>query len=122
MQKFYDRKRKYSYLGSRMHFFRVLWINDFRSAGFEVRSSKNKILDYNDIVVEEDNPVKFLSYPERLIIYYQSTEPAGYINFLKEEVQFDRSGYFDPLGISWEGLIVRKRIADWLPYEYAPAK
>ena len=48
--------------------------------------------------------------------------PAGYINYLKDMAYFDKSGYFDPLSIAWDGEMAQQRIADQLPYEYKISK
>jgi hypothetical protein len=114
----YERKRKNAYPGSRMQFFRALWNNNLESEGFTIKDSADRILGYSDVVYQQDSLMKFLQYPEKLVIYYQTNIPAGTINFKEEEVFFDKNGYFDPFGISWEGQIAKQRIGDWLPYEY----
>jgi hypothetical protein len=48
-------------------------------------------------------------------IYFASV----YFNGTFVGTHSDQNGYFDPLGISWEGEMARQRIADWLPYEYS---
>lgn len=119
---YYNNNRRAAYLGSKMQFFRSLWSNNSDTAGFEVRDPGDKILNYNNIVIEEDQQRKLLMYPEKLVLYYHSSLPAGYINFLKRGAYFDKSGYFDPLSIAWEGQMARQRIADQLPYEYTISK
>jgi hypothetical protein len=114
-----ERRRRFTYLGSRTHFFRALWANDIRSSGFVIRSLQNVNLNYRDIVSEEDNQKKFLSFRENLVIYHYTNSGSSYVVFLKDHVYFDSNGYFDPSGISWEGEMARQRIADWLPYEYS---
>jgi hypothetical protein len=115
----FERKRKTVYLGSRMHFFRILWADDLKSSGFVIRNSAGENLTYQDIVKNKDARVKFLQYPENLKICYYTKEPISKLIFLKQQVFFDSNGYFDPSGISWEGAMVKQRIADWLPYEYS---
>jgi len=114
----YERRRKYAYLGSRMHFFRALWANNLKSAGFTIRNGMNDQLNYHDVVKLQNNQAKYLSYMENLLVEYYSREP-GYIVFLKGMVFFDRNGYFDASGISWEGEMAKQRVADWLPFEYS---
>jgi hypothetical protein len=123
----YERRRKESYLGSRMHFFRALWADELDSAGFSVENSSGKYLNYKDIVEVSDpdslsNQSKFLRYPEKLSILYNSR--LTNIIFLKEKVCFDRDGYFDQIGmsISWEGQMMSRRVGDMLPYSYKPGK
>jgi hypothetical protein len=114
----FERRRKYVYLGSRMQFFRALWENNLDSAGFFALDSSFAKLNYNKIVIQTDS-LKYLKYPENLGISYYTRFPTSYIIFLKEYVYFDKNGYFDPSGISWEGKMSKQRIADWLPYEYS---
>jgi hypothetical protein len=117
-KQFFERKRKYAYLGSRMHFFRTLWLDDLKSSGFKVRNSADQNLNYSDIVIQEDDHKKFLKYSGDLGICYYTKVPISTIDFLKDRVYFDETGYFDPSGIGWEGAMAQLRIADWLPYEY----
>ena len=117
----YERKRKATYLGSRMNFFRALWIDDLNSDGFTVKNSANETLKYNKIVFQQDSRTKFLRYPGSLgVAYYSTSEPKSFIIFLKDRVFFDANGYYDPTAIIWEGEMAQKRIADWLPFEYTP--
>ncbi len=114
----FERKRKSAYLGSRMHFFRALWVDDLNSAGFTIKNSANETIKYQKFVIQKDNRTKYLRYPGGLGICYYSKVPTSYIVFLKENVFFDQNGFFDPSGISWEGVMAQQRIADCLPYEY----
>lgn len=109
-------KRKRAYVGSRMHFFRALWADDLYSTKFTIHNPAGDQLSYKDIVIVSPMDTKFLTYPESLVIYY--AEKWSRINFKSEYVYFDRDGYFDPLGIGWEGELGKKRIGDSLPYEY----
>ena len=116
---FYERRRKNAFLGSRLHFFRALWIDDLNSAGFTVKNSANETLNYSKIVYQQDSRTKYLKYHGSLGIEYYSKQPTSFINFLKERVFFDANGYFEPNGIIWEGEMSRDRIADMLPYDYS---
>ena len=118
-KQYFERKRKLAYLGSRIHFFRSLWINDLNSAGFTVRNSANEIISYEKIVFQKDNHTKYLKYPGGLGISYYTKQPTSFIVFLKESVFFDPNGYFESDGIIWEGEIARQRIADLVPYDYS---
>jgi hypothetical protein len=113
-----ERRRKQAYLGSRMQFFRALWANDLKSTAFIVRNLYNETLEYKNIVYDKEGSRKYLQYHENLGICYYSGMPTSTIIFLKPRVYFDKNGYYDPTGISWEGDLVKQRIADWLPYEY----
>jgi len=113
----FERRRKHTYLGSRMHFFRTLWSNDLLFSGFTVSSSKHNNLKYKNLVTQDDNHKKFLNYNKKVLgIGYNSN--LSYITFLKSNVYFDQNGYFDPSGIIWKGEMAKQRIGDWLPYEY----
>jgi hypothetical protein len=111
----FERRRKQAYLGSRMHFFRVLWENDLDSSGFMINNSSYDSLKFQDIVIQE-NKKKFLRYPESIYINYytQSSDVA----FLKNQVYFNKNGYFDPRGLIWQGDMALYRLADQLPFEY----
>jgi hypothetical protein len=115
----FERKRKYAYLGSRMHFFRALWYDDLKSTGFIIKGASSGNLSYKDIVIEDANKNKFLRYGENLTISYYSRLPLTGLGFLKEKVLFSNDGYYDPECILWEGYMASLRIADWLPYEYS---
>ena len=117
-QKF-ERRRKFVYLGSRMQFFRELWANNLKSAGFFVLDSTFTILRYDKIVIQKDSLNKYLKKIGYLGVAYSGRFPTSQIMFLKELVLFDKNGYFDPAGISWEGEMSKQRIADWLPYDYS---
>jgi hypothetical protein len=118
-QQFFERKRKFSYLGSRMHFFRMLWINDLNSAGFTVKNSANETIGYDKIVYQTGSHEKYLKYVRGMGICYYTKQPTSFIVFIRDNVYFDANGYFDPSCISWEGEMARQRIADLLPFEYS---
>jgi len=115
-----ERRRKNTFHGSRMHFFRALWLNDLKSTGFVVYNSISNFLDYSDIVFEDDRHRKFLkyNYNETLGICYYSKIPTSHILFKKEKIFFDKNGYFDESGIIWDGKMASQRIGDQLPYDY----
>ncbi len=115
-QKQFDEIRKYTYLGSRMHFFRALWANDLKSNGFAVTNSTYQSFLCEEIVIQYYSK-KYLSYTENLYVYYGKS--FSFIEFLKPKVYFDKTGYYDPSGINWKGKMAEQRIADWLPYEYS---
>jgi hypothetical protein len=113
-----EKKRKFTYLGSRMHFFRSLWINDLNANGFTVRNTADETIGYNKIVYKQNIHTKYLSYHTNLSIAYYSKQPTSFILLKKDKVYFDATGYFDPSLISWEGEMAKQRIADQLPFEY----
>jgi hypothetical protein len=115
----FGRRRRYAYLGSRMHFFRELWTNNLSKSGFKILNSFDENLDYKNLVIQKDSLRKFLSYNEKIGIGYYSRTPSSYIVFHKNEVFFDKNGYFDSSGVVWEGQMAKLRIGDLLPYEYS---
>ena len=135
----YTSRRKRTYLGSSMHFFRALWDNNLIMHGFTVakysfnltslgvRSSNLPIADiryqdvdvrYEDIVVEEDENRKYLIATKKLLLINYKFVDESTILFLKPKVLFGENGFFDPSGILWYGYMAELRIADMLPYEY----
>jgi len=119
---FFERNRKLTYLGSRLQFFRALWVDDLNAAGFTVKNPASETLDYHKITVSDAGNRKYLKYPAPLGICYYTKTPTSYMILLKDRVFFDSSGYFDPMGINWEGAMAQQRIAEWLPYEYVYKK
>jgi hypothetical protein len=111
-----ENRRKNAYLGSRMHFFRTLWADDLKSNGFNIMTSRHKFLKYDEIVSKGSNSKKFLQYREDIYVYYN--ERLTQISLLKKQVFFNENGYFDELGIIWQGEMLSKRTGDMLPYEY----
>lgn len=119
-KKFFEKRRKIAYLGSRSHFFASLWANKLKSNGFTLRNSADQILNYEDIVIERSGFKKYLSYKGNLSIYYLSNSPNSLIDLLKtkDPVFFDSSGYFDGSGVKVIGQMAQQRIGDLLPYDY----
>ena len=112
----YAEKRKDTYMGSRMHFFRSLSLNDSVISGFTISNATSKELYLKDIVVVDHKENRYLSYPEG--IYITSNAATSYVTTLKKYVFFDKNGYFDGSGLNWSGYMGDQRVADWLPYEY----
>jgi hypothetical protein len=119
----FERRRESAYLGSRMHFFRELWNNNLDSSGFTLKDVNNNRLAYDDIVISTDTIVqgvskKYLKYFGKILLGYHTKDPKSAIVMVNEYVSFDKNGYFDPLGMNWQGEMARYRVADFLPYEY----
>ena len=117
-KRYFEKKRKSAYLGSRNHFFSSLWTNSLKSNGFLIMNSEDKVLNYEDIVIVRSGFKKYLSYKGRLNICYLSKSPNSYIEIFKDPVFFDRTGYFDGSGLSIVGQMAKLRIGDLLPYDY----
>lgn len=116
----FEKRRRKTYQGSRMHFLRSLWIDNLNSAGFYIKNSANERINYRNIVIEKDNRRKYLSYPSGFGISSYTVKPTSFIVFRKGLVYFDATGYYEPNSIIWEGEMARQRIADQLPFEYSP--
>jgi len=120
LQKQFDRRRLTTFLGSRMHFFRSLWENNLDQDGFVVTDFSGNKITYDKIVTQTDSLSKYISFPgKQLLIYYTGLQ-HGIINMIKDSVDFDEDGFFDPIGILWDGKMAEKRIGDLLPFEYKP--
>ena len=117
-KKFFEKRRKYAYLGSRSHFFASLWANKLKSNGFVIRNSADQILNYKDIVIERSGFKKYLSYKGSLSICYLSSSPTSSIELINNPVFFDSSGYFDGSGVRVIGQMAKQRLGDLLPYDY----
>ncbi len=120
-QQQYEDKRRNAYLGSTMHFFRTLWNNSFDSAGFTVSNPDGLKLSYNEFVVESADKnsgitQKYVNNQGPFYVHYKSKVSEMIVK--KEMVRFDENGFFDPLGIVWNGEMGQQRIADLLPFEY----
>ena len=90
----YNKRREYTYLGSRMHLFRVLWSGQLKSSGFTIRNPSHKSLKLDTIVIQDGLQNKYLSYSSSLLIDYN--DRISNIEFVKQPVYFDESGFFDP--------------------------
>ena len=117
-KKFFEKRRRNAYLGSRSHFFASLWANKIKSNGFVIRDSVDQILNYEDIVIVRSGFKKYLSYKGNLSIYYLSDSPNSSIELFKNSVFFDSSGYFDGSGVRVIGQMAKQRIGDLLPFDY----
>jgi hypothetical protein len=115
----FEVRRSKAYLGSRMHFFRALWLDDLNANGFVIKNTLNQDINTKNIVVQRDSVLKAIKFPRKLGICYNSTLPTSFMIFYGKEVSFDKNGYFDPLVVEWSGQMAKQRIADWLPYEYS---
>ena len=114
----YEKKRITAYFGSRMHFFRTLWLNNLESTGYSISDTAHNKLRYTDIVVQRDSLIKYLKYRGKLLITYHK-RAVTYVVMSKDGVSFDKNGYFDANAIKWDGEMAKHRIADWLPLEYS---
>lgn len=68
----YERRRIFTYLGSRMHFFRALWADHLEFEGFVIKKQENQVLEAQEVILSDKNGKKFLHYSENIFIYYNS--------------------------------------------------
>jgi len=115
-RKLYVKRRNDTYIGSPMHFFRTLSLNDSIIEGFTITNSAFEVLKLRDIVVQDSSKNRFLCYPKKIKI--RSSKGISYLNTLKKYIYFDKSGYFDGFGINFTGDMGNRRVADLLPFEY----
>lgn len=114
----YKRRRRYAYKGSKKEFIRKLWSDKLKSSGYSLWDySTGEALKYKDVITVDDQGRKYLSYPGDLEILYYNYYSG--MKSLSEEALIDRTGFYDPVSISWSGRMSTKRIADFLPYEYS---
>lgn len=123
LQEKYERRRRSSYLGSRMHFIRSLWADNLAEDGFVVKDLSNKVLSPDKYLCQIADPEtglinKYLCKQKTLIITFYTRRTSSVILLNKDSIYFDKDGYFDPLGISWQGEMATQRIGDLLPFEY----
>lgn len=123
LQEKYDRRRRSSYLGSRMHFIRSLWADHLAEDGFVVKDLSTKVLSPDKYLCQTADTVtglinKYFCKQKNLIITFYTRRTSSVILMNKDSVYFDKDGYFDPLGISWQGEMAMQRIGDLLPFEY----
>jgi len=124
-----EERRKNAYLGSRMHFFRLLYQGNLQqtgangillsdnsaiSEGFSISSVTT--INANSLVIRKDSISKYLINEEKLYIKYQMKYSQLDINVVS--VYFEKNGYFDPLEVTFAGYMSRQRIGDLLPFEY----
>ena len=113
----YLRRRNSAYMGSRMHFIRELWNNNLEESGFTTKSVINR-KSIDTISLYQSDNLKFIVGKGTIFISYYSKIPDTWVYVLKELVIIDKTGFFDPSGLSWQGEMARQRVGDMLPYDY----
>lgn len=124
-----EERRKSAYLGSRMHFFRVLCRgnliqngkynillsdNTSLSKGFSINSKT--IIHSDSLLVRKDSVSGYIKNAGELYVRFRLKESI--LNVKMDSVYFDKDGYFDPFGIEFSGEMSKQRIGDLLPFEY----
>lgn len=115
-----EKKRKQAYFGSRMHFIRALYEDRLTKEGFRLLNMFDRDQDFSGLVVDGEKG-RSIFMKSRLVVIYKANQ--GALTFLdknKDFTRIDKSGYHDPMGITWSGSMANQRMADLLPFEYQP--
>jgi len=121
-------RRDNAYFGSKMHFIKSLWHDDLKSEGYIVQNEKRQ-LSYIDLVrnqlsTDTGQRKKNIYYSEAipviLSVEWKPGKAKSGIELLRNNIFFDKTGYYKGPGIIWHGEMAKQGIADLLPYDYKP--
>ncbi len=119
--------RRHAYLGSRMHFFRLLYSGKLNHRGryvisltdgssqfpiFIIRTDINS----ESFEIKKDSLSAYLKFEKEFSVTYRGIESKIFIK--KDSVYFEKYGFYDPFGVDFSGNMSDKRMGDLLPYEY----
>ncbi len=125
----YMARRDNAYYGSKMHLIRSLWHDDLKSDGYIIKKEK-KQLTYRDLVrnrLSTDTTLRkkdiyFAEYiPVILSVEWKPGKATSGIEILRNNIFFDKTGYYKGPGIIWHGEMAKQGIADLLPYDFQPS-
>jgi hypothetical protein len=128
-QKF-EARRDNAYSGSKMHFIRSLWEDDLKPGGYIIKNEKRQ-LSYRDLVrnqlsTDTGQRKKTIYYSEAipviLSIEWRPGKAKTGLEILRNNIFFDKTGYYKGPGIIWHGEMAKQGIADLLPYDYKPSE
>jgi hypothetical protein len=127
-----EERRKNAYLGSRMHFFRSLFLDSLIRTGRDefslpykdsgsIGSHEFLIFSFtpvhsNSILIRRDSISGYFRKADKLVVSYGWRESI--LNIKTDSAYFDKNGYFDANEMIFDGDMALKRIGDLLPYEY----
>ena len=122
-----ERRRRNAYFGSRMHFFRLLYLGNLHHRGQNITALSDIVtiptifLIYSknnskSIVFKKDSISGYIKYKGDLLVKYRSLSST--INIKKDSVYFEKYGFYDPFSVDFTGDMSKRRIGDLLPYEY----
>ncbi|MCX6239703.1 MAG: carboxypeptidase-like regulatory domain-containing protein [Bacteroidia bacterium] len=124
-----EARRRSAYLGSRMHFFRLLYtgnliqkgkhnivLSDNTPVSMPFSISSNTTVSSNSLVIKKDSLSGYLKNKGELSVKYRMRPTT--INIKVDSVYFEKDGYFDPVGVEFSGEMPKQRIGDLLPFEY----
>jgi CarboxypepD_reg-like domain len=122
-------RRKSSYLGSRMHFFRLLYGgNLFQRGRYNISLSDNMLfskgfsigskmpISSDSLVISKDRISSYIRKEGDL--YIKFGEKRSTIVVKMDSAYFEKTGYYDPNVIEFSGEMSKQRIGDLLPFEY----
>jgi hypothetical protein len=124
----YVANRDSAYYGSKMHFIRSLWQDDLKTGDYKIKNQK-KDLSYNELVrvqlsTDPNKLKKYIFYdqpkPVLLSIKWKKTESG--LELLRNNIVFERNGFYYGPGIIWHGEMAKQGVADLLPYDYLPSR
>jgi hypothetical protein len=73
-------------------------------------------LQHEAFTVIDEEGRKYLHHDGPLTLTYHTAWSRLF--FQQDSVPFEPSGYHDPRTITWQGQMGKRRIGDWLPYDY----
>jgi hypothetical protein len=122
-----ERRRRNAYLGSRMHFFRLLYLGNLHHRGRNITALSDSItiptvfLIYSknnskSILFKKDSISSYIKYKGDLQVKYKMMSST--IHIKKDSVYFEKYGFYDPFAVDFTGDMSNRRIGDLLPYEY----
>jgi hypothetical protein len=121
-----EERRKRAYLGSRMQFFRLLYIGNYNYKGrFNILLSDTTISTVFLIqptihsklsFIKKDSLSGYLKYKGDLFVTYKKMGTT--MNIKKDSLYFEKDGFYDPFGVVFSGEMSDRRIGDLLPFEY----
>lgn len=124
----YIANRDSAYYGSKMHFLRALWQDGLSTADYKIKNLKKEV-SYNELVrarlsTDPNKLKKYLFYdqpkPVVLSIKWRKTESG--MELLRNNIIFEKNGFYYGPGIIWQGEMAKQGIADLLPYDYLPSR
>jgi hypothetical protein len=122
-------RRKDAFLGSRMHFFRLLYVgnlsqkgrynislldNNSISKGFSIGSKKP--ISADSLVIRKDNISSYIRKKGDLYVKFANNYSTIIVK--RDSAYFEKDGYYDPTVVEFSGEMSRRRICDLLPFEY----
>jgi len=123
-----EERRRSAYLGSRMHFFRLLYLGNIHYRGKSIIALSDSVTtptvfliytktNSKSFVIKKDSLSGYLRNKGEISVKYKGI--SSRINVKKDSVYFEKYGFYDPFGVDFSGDMSDRRIGDLLPYEYS---